>query len=74
MELETTGKADELVDSCLDLVGPLQVSEKRREDLVSYVEQGGEVRWGTPEEKQAFEVLVAGLLRLIVSSREFQFA
>ena len=79
MALGPTIKAEELVDSCLDLVGPIQVSETRRRDLLSYTEQGsteqnGEIRCGTPEEKQAFDGLVGGLLRLIVSSREFQFA
>jgi hypothetical protein len=41
---------------------------------MNHVRQGGEVRCGTEAEKQAFESRVTGLLQLIVSSREFQFA
>lgn len=74
MSLGTTIKAEELVDSCLDLVGPIVVSETRRQDLLAYTGQAGEIRCGTLEEEQAFGDLVGGLLRLVVSSREFQFA
>ena len=66
--------ADQLVDSCLDLVGPMQVGPERREYLLAYVIQGGEVKLSTDEEKLVFEARVARLLQLIVSSREFQFA
>jgi uncharacterized protein (DUF1800 family) len=66
--------AERLVDACLDLVGPLEVSSARREELISHVQKGGQVRCGTAEEKQDFKDRVAGLLQLIVASREFQFA
>jgi uncharacterized protein (DUF1800 family) len=66
--------APALVDACLDLVGPLEVSPARRDELIGYVQKDGEVRCGTPEEKQAFQQRVAALLQLIVASREFQFA
>ena len=72
--LGPTMTAEQLVDSCLDLVGPLEVSSARRDDLINHVQRGGEVRCGTEAEKQAFENRVAGLLPLIVSTREFQFA
>ena len=65
---------DQLVDSCLELVGPIQVGPDRREDLLAFVRQGGEVNFSTDEEKKVFEARVARLLELIVSSREFQFA
>jgi hypothetical protein len=72
--LGPTMTAEQLVDSCLDLIGPLEVSSARRDDLINHVQHGDEVRCGTEVEKQAFENRVAGLLQLIVSSREFQFA
>jgi uncharacterized protein (DUF1800 family) len=65
--------AEQLVDACLDLVGPLEVSPTRRDELVSHVQKDGEVHCGTAEEKQDFERRAAGLLQLIVASREFQF-
>lgn len=66
--------AEQLVDACLDLVGPLEVSPARRDELVTYAQKDGEVRCGTAEEKEEFERRAAGLLQLIVASREFQFA
>jgi hypothetical protein len=65
---------DQLVNGCLDLAGPVVVSDNRREDLVTFVNRDGAVRCGTPAEKAEFARRVAGLLQLVVSSREFQFA
>jgi len=66
--------AEQLVESCLELVGPIQVGPNRREDLLAHVRQGGEVSFSTDEEMREFGPRVARLLELIVSSREFQFA
>jgi hypothetical protein len=70
----STMTSEQLVDACLDLAGPVPVSENRRDELVAHVRREGEVRCGTPAEKQEFENRVTGLLQLIVASREFQFA
>ena len=75
--LEALGPAmgvPQLVDACLDLVGPLEVSPARREELIAYAQKEGEVRCGTEEEKREFERRAAALLQLVVASREFQFA
>ena len=65
---------EQLVDACLDLVGPVLVSDARRSELVAHVRREGEVRCGTADEKQEFKNRVTGLLQLVVASREFQFA
>ena len=65
---------EQLVDGCLDLAGPVLVSQARRNDLIAHVQRGGEVRCGTDEERRAFNERVARLLRFIVAAREFQFA
>ena len=62
--------ADDLVDACLDLVGPVVVSDDRRTELVAHVQRDQAAKPGN----EAFEQRVTGLLRLIVSSREYQFA
>ncbi len=64
--------AEEIVDGCLDLVGPFPVSEETRATLVSYASVAGDVSLteGGDEAKQR----VANVLRLIASSREFQLA
>ena len=64
----------EFVDGCLDLVGPLDVSEFTRGELVAQAQQGGELRWGTEQEAGASERRIGVMLALIAASREYQFA
>ncbi len=65
---------EELVDGCLELVGPLPVGEKTRESLLSKARSGGDARFQTAEEKEQFSRRVTEMLQLIVATREFQFA
>ena len=61
-----------LVDSCLDLMGPLHVSEGTRHELLAYAGRGGDVRFGTPEEDRAAAGRIKETLQLIVATREYQ--
>ena len=70
----TSMSPEELVDGCLDLIGPLQVGEKTRNPLVAQASLGGEVRFGTPQEREEMAQRVGQMLQLIVATREFQFA
>ena len=36
---------EQLVDGCLELIGPLRVSERNRDALLRHAEEGGPVRW-----------------------------
>ena len=38
------------VDSCLDLIGPLQVQPEVRQHLVEHASEGGALRWGTEQD------------------------
>jgi len=67
-------ESGKFLDLCLDLVGPVEVSEDRRSELMIYLDKQGPIKCGTSDEKQVFEKVTTGLLRLIVASREFQFA
>ncbi len=65
--------AEQLVDSCLELIGPVEVNEGTRDELVRLAEPAGEMRWDT---KEAFHVSarrVGDMLSLIASAREYQF-
>ena len=62
------------VDHCLDLIGPLTVGDETRQAMLRYARSGGELRFGTPEERQASAVRVGRMLQLIVASKEYQFA
>jgi uncharacterized protein (DUF1800 family) len=57
------------VDACLDLMGPMEVSDTSREALVSFATKGGDLRLnqGAAEEQRVGE-----MLQLIVATREFQ--
>jgi len=70
----TSMSPEELVDGCLDLIGPLLVSEKTREPLVAQANLDGEVKFGTSDEKEQMAQRVGEMLQLIVATREFQFA
>ena len=66
--------AEEFVDHCLELTGPVRLSPAKRDGLVTYVQRRGEVLCSNEEERQDLVHRVAGLLRLIVAEPEFQFA
>ena len=66
--------AEEFVDACLDLMGPLEVDQGTRDEVVSHANAGGELRWGTDEEKTSSTRRVTEMLQLIVSLRDYHYA
>jgi hypothetical protein len=65
---------EEIVDGCLDLMGPLEMNPKSRQGLIGFVEDGGDFHWDTDEHVAASMARVSELLQLIVATREYQFA
>jgi hypothetical protein len=65
---------EDLVDSCLSLMGALHLEEPTRRELIAFVEEQGEVDLQTRFPTGCSEQRVADLLQLIVSTREFQMA
>ena len=65
---------EELVDSILDLVGPLEVRPETRQALVELAAKDGELRFGSDDDRVRAEERVGRLLTLTVASREYQFA
>ena len=65
---------EDFVDGCLDLIGPLAVTEKTRSSLVSHVSQAGPIRRDTEEERTDFSGRVGEMLQMIVASAEYQYA
>ena len=65
--------AEVLVDRCLDLMGPLEVSETTRKELVAEAESGGPISCVGGEEYAAFARRVANMLALVAATREYQF-
>ena len=65
---------EEFVDSCLDLMGPLEIDPATRAELVSHAGEDGTLRWGGTQESEASRRRVGEMLQLIVSLREYQLA
>ena len=61
------------VDSCLDLIGPLEVEPVVRQNLVAHASEGGTLRWGTEQDPSTSSARVGEMLQLIASVREFQY-
>jgi hypothetical protein len=61
------------VDSCLDLIGPLEVQPEVRQRLVDHAGEGGTLRWGTGQDASDSSKRVGEMLQLIASIREFQY-
>ena len=65
---------EEVVDGCLELVGPMPVSDKTRASLIEHVARQGDLDLRKHRQGDESEQRVGELLSLIASSREFQLA
>ena len=72
-ERGTLSPAD-FVNGCADLVGPLDIGDQTRSEMLAHAEKGGDLHWGTEQEIKTSEQRVAVMLALIAASREYQFA
>ena len=64
----------DFVDGCVDLMGPAQIDDDTRRELIVHVEAGGPVvRGDSEDERSAFARRVGEMLRLIASTPEYQF-
>jgi hypothetical protein len=64
---------DQLVDNCLDLLGPVDVSADTKQQLISQANEWGQISWDNGS-ATASDQHVAQMLQLIVATREYQFA
>jgi len=60
---------DQLVDSCLDLMGPMEVGNETRQELLEQAQSSGNLSWDDDNAEQR----VMEILQLIVAMREYQF-
>ena len=65
---------DKLVDACLDMIGPMTMSEDTRKELLEFAESGVDSPAGTVADDLSLDERISKILQLIVSSREFQMA
>ena len=62
---------EQLVDGCLDLLGPVEVSADTKQQLLSQANEWGQISWSNGD---AGDQHVGQMLQLIVATREYQFA
>ena len=65
--------ADQLVDGCLDLLGPMTVADETRTELVNHVATSGQLRHGSESERTDFTHRAAEMFQMIATTSEFQF-
>ena len=59
----------DVIDACLDIMGPMDVSDQTRRELIDHSEKQGDFDWNRDGEERLIEVL-----QLLVATREYQFA
>ena len=69
---DTAMSAEALVDRCLYAMGPLEVDESTREELVAQARSGGPISYATREEYASFSGRVGQMLSLIAATLEYQ--
>src|SRR5262245_1957701 len=65
---------EQMVDTCLDLLGPVEVGADTKKVLTEQAKQWGQIRWDTPAQVAASTKQTSELLQLIVATRDYQFA
>ena len=65
---------EDLVDGCLELAGPIEVSDDTKRELLIHARAGGGVRFGSEDEVRSASERIRDMLQVIVSTREYQLA
>src|SRR5580700_8767027 len=64
---------DQLVDGCLDLLGPMVIRDDTKQELAAQAKEWGQISWNNGS-SHASDQHVGQMLQLIVATREYQFA
>jgi hypothetical protein len=65
---------EQLVDGCLDLLGPVEIGAETRQELTDQAKEWGQLSWDNEVNSQLADKRVGEMLQLIVATREYQFA
>ncbi|MEK7815082.1 MAG: hypothetical protein AAB291_04095, partial [Chloroflexota bacterium] len=65
---------EQLVDGCLDLMGPVEVDGSTKSQLLEHARMGGALRHSTQTERAAFTQKTGEMLQMIAATAEYQFA
>ena len=64
----------QLVEVCLDMMGPVEVDDATRRELIEHAATQGQVTWNGAGTNGASDGRVTEMLQLIASLRDYQFA
>ena len=64
---------EQLVDDCLDLLGPVEIRADTKQELTSQAKEWGQISWDNGN-AQIADQRVGEMLQLIAATREYQFA
>ena len=62
----------ELVDLCLDILGPMEILETTREGIIEYAAGYGDISFGDELSSSHAEHAILSVLRLVVTTQEYQ--
>jgi hypothetical protein len=74
LKAKGTLSPEQLVDGCLDLLGPVEVGTDTRQELLDQAKEWGPISWDNEANAQNADKRVGEMLQLIVATREYQFA
>ena len=66
--------SDQLVDNCLDVLGPLEVLDTTRSVIKDYASKFGPLAWLGDNDSKDFDSAAIAVIQLVVSSQEYQTA
>jgi uncharacterized protein (DUF1800 family) len=64
--------SDELVDNCLEVLGPLEVLDTTQSGLKDYAAKFGNLTWSDDTSSGEFDRAAVAIIQLVVSSQEYQ--
>jgi len=65
---------DQLVDGCLDLLGPMVIRDDTKQELTAQAKEWGQISWDSDANAKLADTRTSQMLQLIVATREYQFA
>lgn len=64
--------SDQLVENCLEVLGPIEVMDTTRSGLKNYASKFGDLTWSNEESSDEFDRAAVAIIQLVVSSQEYQ--
>ncbi len=74
LKAQGTLTPEQLVDGCLDLLGPVEVGADTKQELTAQAKEWGQINWDSASNAQIADQRTGQMLQLIAATREYQFA